>query len=158
MRKYDLSMECEDWRHGDVGNKTAAHVGTEEDLMDLGFGSFVDQIEKRFGKLVTNIVLLFLILGIVAWGLETAISTYFSGVLEFEKGGAIAVVGLIRLVSFHAILIFFTCIVIYAFFFTIKKRAVDSIERKGKEEVGKLERIISEKLESFRSSIDSEGD
>ena len=39
-------------------------------LMDLGFAGLIEEIEKRFGKFVTTLVLGVLLLAIFLWGLE----------------------------------------------------------------------------------------
>lgn len=39
-------------------------------LMDLGFAGLIQEIEKRFGKFVTTLVLLTLLIAIFLWGLQ----------------------------------------------------------------------------------------
>ena len=52
--------------------------------MDLGFAGLIEEIEKRFGKPITNIVLAFLLIGILLWALESILEA-LSGIVELQR-------------------------------------------------------------------------
>ena len=66
--------------------------------MDLGLSGVFEKLEERFGKWSSTVLLAALMFGIVAWALDTFVSSYVSGKALWEGGGQDAMIGLAKLV------------------------------------------------------------
>lgn len=61
-------------------------------LMDLGFGGLIEEIEKRFGKPATNILLGILMVGIAAWVLDILLGIGIKTDAMIASGDAVKVI------------------------------------------------------------------
>ena len=77
-------------------------------LMDLGFAGLIEKIEERFGTFVTSALLFALVILVFVWITETIFSLYVSGTSLWEKNGESAILGLVKIILVHIILIFTT--------------------------------------------------
>lgn len=99
--------------------------------MDLGFAGLIEKIEERFGKLITNLLLLAVLLVIFAWAVETIASIYVSGTKLWEGRGYAAILGFGKIVFVYIIFVFISCIVIFSIFQRIKAKTIKYIEKAG---------------------------
>ena len=90
-------------------------------LMDLGFAGLIQKIEERFGTFVTSALLLALVFLVFAWVIDAIFSLYVSGTSLWEKNGESAIIGLVKIICVHIILIFTTFVVISAIIRHLKK-------------------------------------
>ena len=95
--------------------------------MDLGFDGLIDKIDERFGRLVTNLLLLALIFLIFGWAINALLGLYVSGVKLWEGGGADAIVGFLKISAVFIFLCFASAFVIYAFWCRKKTRSVNQV-------------------------------